>query len=392
MGIMATKQSKVVVVFIILTLLTSIFVIGEKPLVAFNVLKDPAVQFKWVDDDGSIWTDADDDGVIPYVPPIEQVPLDIQFQIIKDNNTYFGQENQQQAMENITLSGNALFTGTLDKIPEVTFINSTTWNVPVVPTMDINGGEINITATAWNTTITEKLSIGGDNLNGTIVTITPNEFIFGQNQTLTIQVRGATGYPYPNAQVYVCYIGDVDGGIPGDPIESHMLDYKNGGGSNNGEYTLILNTSQQTVNQTLAGFATVKARRNISAYVKLYRGGTPTYVYGYAKSEMKPGLSELEIEIKGGFLGKIIIKNIGNETAYDVNWSINIIGGVFGRINISSRGALALPLQPGEEKTAFWVTIGFGRLKITTTASALNADEVTKETKGFVFLFFIIIL
>ena len=388
------KKGLAVGLFCMLILAIPFSSVGEinSPLITSNTEGDSAVQFKWVDDDGSIWTNADDDGVIPYIPPIEQVPLDIQFQIIKDNNTYFGQENQQQAMENITLSGNALFTGTLDEIPEVTFINSTTWNVPLVPTMALNGGEIIITVTAWNTTITEKLSIGGDNLNGTIVTITPNEFIFGQNLTLIITVTGATGYPYPNAQVYVCYIGDVDGGIPGDPIESHMLDYINGGGNTNGEYTLILNTSQQTVNQTLAGFATVKARRNISAYVKLYVGGPPTYVYGYAKSEMKPGLSELEIEVEGGFPGKIIIRNIGNETAYDVNWSVNITGGIFGYVNYNSKGSLSLPLQAGNEKKVLWLPIGFGRLEITATASAFNAEEVQKTVEGFLLLFFVIIL
>jgi hypothetical protein len=103
-------------------------------------------------------------------------------------------------------------------------------------------------------------------------------------------------------------------------------------------------------------------------------------------------VTELEIEIKGGLPGKIIIRNIGNETAYDVNWSVNISGGVFGFVNYNSKGSLSLPLQAGNEKNVLWLPIGFGRLEITATASAFNAVEVQKTGEGFLLLFFVIIL
>ncbi|UCF13471.1 MAG: PKD domain-containing protein [Thermoplasmatales archaeon] len=103
-------------------------------------------------------------------------------------------------------------------------------------------------------------------------------------------------------------------------------------------------------------------------------------------------VTELEIEVKGGLPGKIIIRNIGSETAYDVNWSVNISGGVFGFVNYNSKGSLSLPLETGNEKNVLWLPIGFGRLEITATACAFNAAEVQKISEGFLLLFFVIIL
>ena len=80
------------------------------------------------------------------------------------------------------------------------------------------------------------------------------------------------------------------------------------------------------------------------------------------------------------------------ETAYDVNWSVNITGGIFGYVNYNSKGSLSLPLQAGNEKKVLWLPIGFGRLEITATASAFNAEEVQKTVEGFLLLFFVIIL
>ena len=364
----------------------------NSPILTSDTEKNPiSVQFKWIDDDGSFWTNADDDGIIPYVPPIEQVPLKIQFQIIKDNNTYFGQENQQQAMKNITVSGDALFTGTLDKIPEASFINGTTWNVPVIPTIYASGGEINFTATAWNTTVIGKLTVDEEFLFRIVVKINPKEFFFGKDQIFVAQVTDfINGYGFSNAHIYVCYIGDVDGGIPGDPIENHMLIHIPGGGTVNGQYELILNSSQQTVNQTHAGFDSVKARRNLSVYVKLYRGGTPEYIYGYAKFEMKPMLAELEYELNGGLGITVLAKNIAPEyfqSEIFYNYTIN------GPIVLTKygNGSNFISIEPNEkEKFAKINIIALGPFIIKINVTTNNTNYFIEE-KGLAIGFFIIL-
>ena len=35
----------------------------------------------WIDDDGALWSDANTDSIIPYVPEVDNVPLDIQFKL-----------------------------------------------------------------------------------------------------------------------------------------------------------------------------------------------------------------------------------------------------------------------------------------------------------------------
>ena len=253
--------------------------------VEWKVLNAPGVQFKWIDDDASLSTN-DNDGEIPYVPAVANVPVNIQFQIIGNDHTYYGATSQQEAMENITLTGNALFTGTLDKIPGVTY-GSGTWTVPIVPTMNQGGGNILITAT-WEDygSIEQALNIGGSNYltNGTIVTITSgnSEFETGTDQTFTVQLKYADGTAITyGAQVYLYYIDDGEVASAGDPLQGHVvsqdLDGSNG-------YTLQFNKTQQTTNQTNAGL-TIKAPRNLTIYAIAYVGSTP--VYGYARIYMK---------------------------------------------------------------------------------------------------------
>ncbi len=361
-------------------------------IITSDTEKNPiSVQFKWIDDDGSFWTNADDDGLIPYIPPIEQVPLKIQFQIIKDNSTYFGQENQQQAMKNITVSGDALFTGTLDIIPEASFINGTTWNVPVIPTMYANGGVINFTATAWNTTVIGKLSIDKEFLLRIVVKINPKEFFFGKDQEFAVQVTDfINGYGFSNAHVYVCYIGDVDGGIPGDPIENHMLIHIPGGGSASGMYVFTLNSSQQSVNQIFAGFESVKARRNLTVYVEVYKGGTPEYVYGYAKFEMKPILTELEYALKGVLGITLSVTNNGSEHFQsEIFYDYTINGPIV--LTKYGNGSTLISIEPNEtEKFAKINIIALGPFIIKINVTTNNTNYFIEE-KGFAIGFFIIL-
>ena len=265
-------------------------------------LTTPAAEFKWIDDDGTDFTDDNTDGVIPYIPDIAKVPLDIKFQLVGSDYTYWGDtsagETELQAKENITISGDSIFTGTLDKMPNVEFLSSTTWKVPIIPTMGSNGGEITITARAWNKTITAKLSIGGTNYwqNGSVVTVTPNEFkIDAENKTLNIDVEWANGGSNRGATVYLFYIDDgTAGGNDGEPIGSTTTNWIDKiVADENGVYSMGFNRTQQTANQTEVGLTDIKAPRNLTLYVTTGSGGSG---YGYARISMLP-MNDLEVEI-----------------------------------------------------------------------------------------------
>jgi len=252
--------------------------------VEWRVTTAPGAQFKWIDDDAGLSSD-NNDGELPYIPAIASVPVSITFQIIGSDHTYYGADSQTEAEENITLSGNALFTGTLDKIPGVSYSGGT-WTVPVVPTMSQNGGTITITVT-WEGygSLSETLSIGGSKYlnNGTIVTLTSgnSEFEIDVNQTFTMEVNYANGNPISGASVYLYYIDDGEVASAGDPIQGHILSQDTNGFDG---YSLGFNTTQQRTNQSSAGFTYIKAPRNLTIYAVGYVGGSP--VYGYARVKM----------------------------------------------------------------------------------------------------------
>jgi hypothetical protein len=270
--------------------------------IKFKVQKAPGLQFKWIDDDGAYFTDDNFDAVIPKIPPIANVPLNVKFQIIGNDHTNFGDGGAgyvTRAMENITISGNSLFTGKLNTIPGVSY-SSPTWTVPIIPTMSQNGGTITISGT-WKTTsktygtFSEELDVGGTKFstNGSVVTVTPSMFEIGNDQTLTVHVKSSNNLAYPWANVGLYYIGDQDGGTNGQPIYSHLVSDQIGGTAD-GKYELEFNTTMQTTNQTksgCAGFTDQRAPRNLTIYVSAYNAG-----YGYALVQMKPK-SNLKVEV-----------------------------------------------------------------------------------------------
>ncbi|MEF8879626.1 MAG: hypothetical protein V5A64_04470, partial [Candidatus Thermoplasmatota archaeon] len=264
--------------------------------VEWSVTSAPDAQWKWIDDDGSVSED-DNDDVIPKIPTDANVPIDIQFQILGSTNTdYFGDTSGSgscsstlECKENITISGDTLFTGSLDKIPGIDYgsTRANTWTVPIIPTMSSGGGTITFTVNAFNTTLTKNINIGGGKYsqNGSVVTVTPNEFAIDQeDRTLSISVKDAsTGTDitaYSN--IYLYYIGE--GGAEGDPIESHAIDHVTSS-------TMTFNTTQQTTNQTEAGFSAIKAPRNLTIYVN-----GPGNRNGYARIKMN-AVSDLEVDI-----------------------------------------------------------------------------------------------
>jgi len=107
---------------------------------------------------------------------------------------------------------------------------------------------------------------------------------------------------------------------------------------------------------------------------------------------MEPfGMTELTMIIKKGLIKfSGIIKNIGNNTAFNVQWKVGIEGGIF-VFRRTSSGPVPIPLLSGEEVWfASRVILGFGAINLTIVLWADNAPKFTRTISGFLFLFFLI--
>ena len=268
----------------------------------FKVKSGPTAQWKWVDDDGNVSAENTDE-IIPYVPAPAALPVRVQFKIFDTAGNTFGDLLSGKSLfvkycaENITITGNSLFTGALTSFPGYadSLYSAGIWTVPIIPTMSIGGGSITIRVTAYNTSISKTITVGTANyqLNGSVATVTPNEFdIDSTNQTLTIEVQFAdSGDPMQTVQCNLYYIADESVSDTGPYIlNSHMV--AETGTYSGGTYSILFNTTMQTTNQTTAGLADgVMAPRNLTVYVD----GTGTRD-GYALIQMKP-VSDLEVHL-----------------------------------------------------------------------------------------------
>ena len=110
--------------------------------------------------------------------------------------------------------------------------------------------------------------------------------------------------------------------------------------------------------------------------------------------EMINDTTTLEIsDIRSGF-GAIIIDvtNTGDVTADDLSIITTVTGGIFNQINLghqcSGCDMCGTTLEPNMTKTESTleagVLFGIGPIKVSVSASASNAEEVTKEITGFV--------
>ncbi|OYT57253.1 hypothetical protein B6U70_02610 [Euryarchaeota archaeon ex4484_162] len=104
-----------------------------------------------------------------------------------------------------------------------------------------------------------------------------------------------------------------------------------------------------------------------------------THIRKNSTTKLSMGGAQLDIEIVDNFCA--IIKNIGDEDAYNVHWEICLrapflfIGGGCQRDVIEKIG-------DGDEKRVCYqagLLVGFGPLVMTATASADNAEKVTKS-------------
>ena len=103
--------------------------------------------------------------------------------------------------------------------------------------------------------------------------------------------------------------------------------------------------------------------------------------------------AKLDIQIFGGFplpilIGNAggVITNIGNTTAYNISYTLSIVGGISANINITHEGFYEYlePIKMSGKALGVMTSSakGFGMVTITLTAYATNADSVTVEAKG----------
>lgn len=102
--------------------------------------------------------------------------------------------------------------------------------------------------------------------------------------------------------------------------------------------------------------------------------------------------TNLVIDYKPGLLrSNVIITNAGSKTAYDVDTSAHITGGIFNKINETiSMGYGELPAGESIELVISGL-IGLGPVTISIIARATNAEEVSTELHGFAFFIFLFV-
>ena len=112
-------------------------------------------------------------------------------------------------------------------------------------------------------------------------------------------------------------------------------------------------------------------------------------VYGESMVDTQLEISDIR-SLFGGI--ETDVKNIGNSIAEDIAVSIYISGGIFNNIDIQHDcggcSQCGTTLASGSIKTENSLEagfiIGFGNIEITVTASASNADEISKTVNALV--------
>jgi hypothetical protein len=94
--------------------------------------------------------------------------------------------------------------------------------------------------------------------------------------------------------------------------------------------------------------------------------------------------------IIGGF-GPLTIglRNIGDDAVHNISWTINVTGGLLGRINSASFGTVqTLPLQTSTALSSKFL-FGLGPITIVATARIIDVGKIRQTYSGFLFLFFV---
>lgn len=108
--------------------------------------------------------------------------------------------------------------------------------------------------------------------------------------------------------------------------------------------------------------------------------------------EQRETAPRLVIENVRGRINKISaeIKNIGDQDAQSVNWSISVEGGILKRIDERTSGTITiLSTQAATTVITDRIPLGLGRLEITVTVEVPGSEPITQTARGFKFLFFV---
>jgi len=391
------KCKKLSSIFIALTMIFSVLMVLN--VQAGNIkVQETDYEFIWIDDDGIVSED-DSDGEIPFITSIEHLPLMIQFQIKNGSDVYFGADNEQDAMKNITLSGNALFTGSFDEIPGVTFIDGKNWSIPIIPTMSIgeNNSLIVFTANISGEEIKQNLTIGGSDFynNGTVMSVNPEIFYSGTNRTLEINLQDPNGVGLVGANISLFYIGEYGKGENMDN-QTPSINYELvNTTSMSPDYLLEFNITQQTEGQIESGFDDISYPRSLILFASYGTGSD--IKFGYTKVimlEEEPTEPDIAIVICPIGIGRIsaVIANIGDidVTPY-LEWNITVKGGILGRLNVSCEDTISsLPVNGAElirlPSASIRLKLGPIFVKISAIIPRLGGDylEYNTTASGFV--------
>ena len=96
------------------------------------------------------------------------------------------------------------------------------------------------------------------------------------------------------------------------------------------------------------------------------------------------------IDVSGPIGVNAGISNVGEIAAENVEYTMDITGGILGRVNVSAPGTIASIAVGAEEAISSGIFIGFGSVDIVITASADNAVEVTATKSGLLLGFLVI--
>lgn len=90
-----------------------------------------------------------------------------------------------------------------------------------------------------------------------------------------------------------------------------------------------------------------------------------------------------KVEITGRPLGITVgFRNVWNSTTTNIQWIIQLKGGIFELINTNLQGTIDT-LEPGAVVYQKIQCLGFGPISISVTATPKNAGKLTKHVKGF---------
>lgn len=126
-------------------------------------------------------------------------------------------------------------------------------------------------------------------------------------------------------------------------------------------------------------------------------GDTPYFILGGNSKDLFPlmepyGMTTLSLDFKSGlFRWSGVIKNIGNTTAFAVQWKLRVDGDIV-LVGRESSGMLVKSLRAREETYVNSnLVLGLGKINISMAVWADNAPYISKSTPGTLILFFVLI-